>query len=180
MNVKTLCLGALSLGDRTGYDIKKLFEAAFSHFHSASYGSIYPALAQLEADGLVSCRTEQGSRHPDRKIYQLTPAGSSALLRELMTEPPAERFRSEFMVLMFFAHLLPTERLSQILAEVQERYAGAVGYLESILDAPQHTPGTRFTVEAGLTYYRAMLDFLARRGPELLQAHASGGPAPTA
>ena len=68
MNVKTLCLGSLCLMDGTGYDIKKLFEAAFSHFHSASYGSIYPSLNQLLLEGLIARRVEPGERHPDRKV----------------------------------------------------------------------------------------------------------------
>ena len=173
MNVKTLCLGALSLGDRSGYDIKKLFESAFSHFHSASYGSIYPALAQLEQEGLVSGHLEPGARHPDRKIYCLTPAGRAALQAELNVAPPTEQLRSEFMVLMFFAHLLPAERVAAVLGEVRKRYSGALAYLESILDLPGHTPGTRFTVQAGIAHYSAMLDFLALRGPELLRDQAT-------
>lgn len=176
MNVRTLCLGALSLGERSGYDIKKLFEAAFSHFHSASYGSIYPALVQLEQEDLVSSRLEPGARHPDRKIYSLTPKGHAALQAELIVTPPTEQLRSEFMVLMFFAHLLPAERLAAILDEVRERYTGALAYLESILDLPEHTPGTWFTVQAGIAHYRAMLEFLALRGPELLSDHGAQAP----
>ena len=172
MNVKTLCLGALCLGDKSGYDIKKLFEAAFRHFHSATYGSIYPALGQLEQDGLITGRMEPGARHPERKIYQLTTEGRAALEHELLAESPTEQLRSEFMVLTFFAHLLPTDRLAEILTEAQERYSGTLAYLESIVDLPDHTPGTRFTVRAGMARYRAMLEFLISQGPELLREHA--------
>ena len=56
MDVRTLCLGILSLGDATGYEIKKLVaEGSFSFFSEASYGSIYPALTKLTDEGLVSC-----------------------------------------------------------------------------------------------------------------------------
>ncbi len=49
MNVRTLCLGILSLGEASGYEIKKDVEdGLFSHFIEASYGSIYPALNQLQ------------------------------------------------------------------------------------------------------------------------------------
>jgi DNA-binding PadR family transcriptional regulator len=171
MNVRTLCLGALCLGDKSGYDIKKLFEAAFRHFHSATYGSIYPALSQLEQQGLIIGRTEPGARYPERKIYHLTSEGRQALEKELLAQSPTEQLRSEYMVLMFFSHLLPTERLAEILEEVRERYAATLRYLESILDLPEHTPGTRFTVQAGITRYRAMLGFLAEKGPEMLREH---------
>ena len=59
MNVRTLCLGILSLGEATGYEIKKGIEdGMFSHFIDASFGSIYPALTQLAAEGLLSVRAE--------------------------------------------------------------------------------------------------------------------------
>ena len=172
MNVKTLCLGALCLGDKSGYDIKKLFEAVFGHFQSATYGSIYPALGQLERASLIQGRVEPGSGHPDRKIYRLTEAGRAKLVQALLAESPTEQLRSEFMVQMFFAHLIPTERLAEILEEVRSRYADTLAYLESILDLPEHTPGTRFTVRAGITRYRAMLELLDKEGPGLLREHA--------
>ena len=54
MDVRTFCLGVLSLGDATGYEIKKQAEdGPFSHFYKAGFGSIYPALARLAADGAV-------------------------------------------------------------------------------------------------------------------------------
>ena len=53
MNVRTLCLGVLSFGEATGYEIKKeIEEGPFSHFIEASFGSIYPALTQLLGEGL--------------------------------------------------------------------------------------------------------------------------------
>jgi hypothetical protein len=45
VHVKTLCLAVLSMGDASGYEIKKLLEGPFRHIHEASFGAIYPALA---------------------------------------------------------------------------------------------------------------------------------------
>ncbi len=58
MNTKELCLGALFLGDASGYEIKQRFETTFSHFQQASFAAIYPALTRLKAEGLVSSRVE--------------------------------------------------------------------------------------------------------------------------
>ncbi|HEY3858944.1 MAG TPA: PadR family transcriptional regulator, partial [Gammaproteobacteria bacterium] len=60
MDVKDLCLGALTYGDATGYDLKKFFESTFSHCFLAGYGSIYPALAELTEEQLVVARTVPG------------------------------------------------------------------------------------------------------------------------
>ena len=44
MDVKTVCLGMLTDGEASGYDLKKKFESSFGHFFAAGYGSIYTAL----------------------------------------------------------------------------------------------------------------------------------------
>ncbi|MGD8308720.1 MAG: PadR family transcriptional regulator [Chromatiales bacterium] len=177
MNIRMLCLGALCLQDGTGYDIKKLFESAFSHFHSASYGSIYPALAQLEREGLVRHRSEPGARHPERKVYTATEEGRRAFVQALAHTPAMEQLRSDYLVTMFFAHLLPTDVLSAKLDEIEAQYRGELDYLESVKAIPGQSAGIRFTVEQGIVVYRAKLDHLRARRPTLLAEHRS---APTA
>ncbi len=172
MNVKALCLGALCLKDGTGYDIKKLFKEAFSYFHSASYGSIYPALTQLEQEGLIAMRVEAGERHPDRKVYSVTAAGREAFVEELVATEPTERLRSEFLVLMFFAHLLPNARLAALLDQVESEYRLTREVLESIYDCPTHTAGVRFTIGMGIAAMRAQLDYIAAQRESLLAHHA--------
>ena len=173
MNVKTLCLGTLCLMDGTGYDIKKLFEKAFSHFHSASYGSIYPSLNQLEQDGLISLRVEPGERHPDRKVYSITEAGREIFVGELVGTDPTEQLRSEFLVLMFFAHLLPTERLVELLDQVSKRYREVLNYLESLQGRTDNTAGIHFTIELGIATLQAKLDCIETNRAKLIAEHAN-------
>ena len=66
MNVRSLCLGILSTGEASGYEIKKdIEEGMFSHFIDASFGSIYPALTQLAGEGLVTVREQEQTGKPD-------------------------------------------------------------------------------------------------------------------
>lgn len=171
MHVKTLCLGALCLGDATGYDIKKLFEAAFNHFHHASFGSIYPALKQLEKEGFVSCRVEPGSRHPTRNLYSATDEGRAEFTTALAGTEPKEDVRSEFLVLLFFAHLLPTDILEQKLDQVEQRYESQLAYLEMLGRESDTTAGIRLTIEIGIAASRAKLDTLRRHRDALLERH---------
>lgn len=171
MNVKTLCLGSLCLMDGTGYDIKKLFEDAFSHFHSASYGSIYPSLNRLLREGLIELRVEPGARHPDRKVYSITEAGRRAFMEELVQTEPTERLRSEFMALLFFAHLLPGERLAELLDQACSHYREALAYLESLQGCDDNTAGIRFVVGLGTATLQAKLAFVESRRKELLENH---------
>src|SRR5690606_31134512 len=115
MDVKTLCLGVLSRGEASGYEIKKAFqEGAFSHFHQASFGSIYPALNALAAEGLVAVRAQAQDKRPDKKIYSLAPKGQTALLAALMAPPAPDAMRSDFLFILFFAQHLPAARVAQL------------------------------------------------------------------
>ncbi|MGH9557091.1 MAG: PadR family transcriptional regulator [Terriglobales bacterium] len=95
-------LGLLSLGPRSGYDLKKLVEGSIAHFWSESYGQIYPTLRRLEAERLVTRRREAGRGRPDRQVYALAPAGRRELERWLALPARFEPPRSELVLRMFF------------------------------------------------------------------------------
>jgi DNA-binding PadR family transcriptional regulator len=116
MDVKTVCLGMLTDGEASGYDLKKHFESTFAHFFAAGYGSIYPALSSLAAAGLVDCREIAQEGKPDRKVYQITSAGREHLLEALEKPAPSHKLRSEFLATMCFAHLMTPEQIEIVLA----------------------------------------------------------------
>ena len=97
MDVKTVCLGMLTDGDASGYDMKKCFESSFGHFFPAGYGSIYPALATLARNGLVEFELVPQDGKPDRKVYQITGKGREALSDGLSNPHPTHKIRSEFL-----------------------------------------------------------------------------------
>jgi PadR family transcriptional regulator, regulatory protein AphA len=108
MNIRTLCLGILSFTEASGYEIKKeIEEGMFSHFIDASFGSIYPALSQLNAEGLVTVRAEEQTGRPDKKVYSVTEAGRTALAKELLVVPARDKYKSEFLFEMLFKEMLP-------------------------------------------------------------------------
>ena len=106
MDVKTVCLGMLTDGEASGYDLKKQFESSFGHFFAAGYGSIYPALSALAEQGLVSCEEIPQEGKPDRKVYAITTEGRDFLLDALQNTSPCHKVRSEFLAMMCFAHLM--------------------------------------------------------------------------
>jgi DNA-binding PadR family transcriptional regulator len=174
MDVKTLCLGVLTEGDQTGYEIKHRFEEAFSHFFGASFGSIYPALAELSGHGLVSCQSVEQAKRPDKKVYSLTERGRRALLEELMTTPPRHKVRSEFLVLMYFAHLLPAARVAAIIDEMIAHWEPLVAELERCaagdVCALAPTPGMRFAAGYGRAVLGAALTYVRDHKAELVGA----------
>lgn len=117
MNVRSICLAILFCGDRTGYDIRKFStEGDFSFFVEASYGSIYPALNRLEAEGLVTCRHEAQDGKPARKVYSITQAGRASLLMELLQPHKPDVYRSEFLMISLFAGVMKPKDVEAAIA----------------------------------------------------------------
>ena len=160
MDVKTLCLGVLVLGDASGYEIKKHFEEGpFSHFHAAGFGSIYPALGALLADGLVTCTEMAQEGRPDKKVYSLTEAGRRAFRRELHKAPSPDSYRSEAIFMMFFGDLLDPDHLG----EVYQRHLAVNRAKVDCLSDPDCTVAGRnrkFVHGLGLAVSRAIVDYM--------------------
>lgn len=178
VNVKDLCLGALTFGDASGYDLKKFFETTFSHFCAAGYGSIYPALADLTTAGLVSCHAQPQHGKPERKIYQLTAAGRQAFLQTLQNTSPQHRVKSDFLMALYFAHLLPPKQLERLLD-------GRIAELERHLDLVQHAEhetqdkspqaaGPQFVCGFGRAVMTAARDYLCNHRHTLISAPRTG------
>ncbi len=68
-------LKLLAEGPRHGYELIRLLENQFLGLYAPSAGTIYPRLARMEADGLVS-HTQAGGR----KVYEITDAGRAELV----------------------------------------------------------------------------------------------------
>ncbi|MCD9142423.1 PadR family transcriptional regulator [Streptomyces albireticuli] len=67
-------LKLLDEAPRHGYEIIRLLEERFQGLYAPSAGTVYPRLAKLEAEGLVTHATEGG-----RKVYSVTDAGRAEL-----------------------------------------------------------------------------------------------------
>ena len=115
MDVKTVCLGMLTDGEASGYDLKKCFESSFGHFFPAGYGSIYPALATLARNGHVEFEQVLQDGKPDRKVYTITEKGREALIAGLANPNPSHKVRSEFLATLWFAQLMTDEQINDVI-----------------------------------------------------------------
>lgn len=161
MDIQTVCLGILSFGEATGYDIKRDFERTYRHFFAAGYGSIYPALGALARDGLLVCREEDGRGARRRKLYSLTNAGRRELRKRLADATPRHRVHSDFMMLMFLAERMDPARVDALIGE---RLDEVRAYLALIAEraprAGRRGQGAEFTRGLGLEVLRATARYL--------------------
>ena len=168
MDARTLCLAALSLGEASGYEIKKaLDEPPFNHFQDTGFGSIYPALTRLAQEGLVTGSAQAQERRPDKKVYSLTEAGRRHLCQSLLQPPAPDRLRSDFLFLLFMSDQMPRAHLGQV---IEQRIADIEAKLAHMDSCSEHVSdrGHRFVFELGRSYYRFLRDFLTRNKGWLL------------
>ncbi len=155
MNVRTLCLSILYNEDASGYDIRKMCtDEQFAYFVEASYGSIYPALAKLEEDGLVTSRTEQQEGKPARKVYSITDAGRDVFAEQLAEPLGEDMFRSPFLLFARFAHILPRALVEQRCNEFLSRSVDGRKRLEDAAGKYECNPADKWVIDYG----RAVLE----------------------
>jgi len=176
MDVKTVCLGMLTEGEASGYDLKKEFESSFGHFFAAGYGSIYPALNALARDGLVECRHIPQEGKPDRKVYKITPSGLEHLLAALENPCPSHKVRSEFLATMCFSHLMSSKQIETVL---DHRVKEMTDYLELFKEFETNCmedwpPGARFVLGFGQTMMKTMRQYIEDNREMLLDETKNG------
>jgi PadR family transcriptional regulator AphA len=170
MDIKTLCLGVLSLGEASGYEIKKFFEDGFSHFYVAGFGSIYPALAQLTGEGHVTCSDIEQPPRPAKKVYRITDSGLALFRRELAQGYPAHRVRSDFLLQLVVADFLPPERLDAVLTLRHQDLEAELQHIHDYCRQTPPAPGGQFALGYAQAVLQAGRDYIEQhRGALLVQ-----------
>ncbi|MEU8617032.1 helix-turn-helix transcriptional regulator [Streptomyces sp. NPDC048623] len=109
-------LKLLDEAPRHGYEVIRLLEERFQGLYAPSAGTVYPRLAKLEAEGLVTHATEGG-----RKVYSITDVGRAELAgRGGELADLEEEIR---------------ESVSELAAEIRDDVRGAAGKLRSEMRA---------------------------------------------
>ncbi|WP_320778891.1 PadR family transcriptional regulator [Streptomyces sp. CRN 30] len=103
-------LKLLDEAPRHGYEVIRLLEERFQGLYAPSAGTVYPRLAKLEAEGLVTHTTEGG-----RKVYSITDAGRAEL-----ADRSGELADLELEI---------RESVAELAAEIQADVRGAAGDL---------------------------------------------------
>ncbi|MET4805164.1 PadR family transcriptional regulator [Limibacillus sp. MBR-115] len=170
MDTKALCLAVLSRGEASGYEIKKSLESIpISALQEVSFGSIYPALNKLTEEESVVCRQETQTKRPDKKVYALTDLGMTRLIERLEQEPAPDRFRSDFLFTLSFAHFLEPSLVRRLIDDRIAFYETRIQEMEGC-DLTSATPGGRFVHGFGHAVYQGALTYLRQQRAELLAA----------
>ncbi|MCC6599022.1 MAG: PadR family transcriptional regulator [Alphaproteobacteria bacterium] len=172
MDTKTLCLGVLTYGESSGYDVRKRLEDDFRHFMDVSSNAVYPALKALEGENLVKSRIVKQSNYPDKKIYSLTDSGRTYFTEALQILPPRHKVRSQFLLLLLFAEMLPAARMREIMAErlaELEHWDKVCTTWRQGEESKIAGTGPHFVVDYALATIKAEMDFIQENTNRLVR-----------
>ncbi|WP_346897872.1 PadR family transcriptional regulator [uncultured Roseibium sp.] len=169
MSVRSLCLAILSFGDATGYEIRKeATEGRFCYFDDASFGSIYPALAKLTSDGLVTVQEEAQPGKPARKIYSITDAGREEFITTLCEPQAADTFKSPFLLVALYAEQVGPDVIHRAIERRKEQIRAELKHLTDHDDACPHK-GSDWAQSYGIACMSFTLGYLETHGDELIR-----------
>lgn len=116
MSYKYLVLGLLAERPMSGYDIKKHVKTVLGSITTASYGTLYPTLHKLLAEGDVEMQEVPQQGRPSKKVYYLTDQGKADLRKWLHQPAAADQVKREFLLKLYLAKHLEAPELRAMLA----------------------------------------------------------------
>lgn len=182
-------LGVLARKPSSGYDLIRYMEEPIGFFWHARRSQIYPELARLEEAGLVSHTVVEQQDRPDKKVYQITPAGLDTLRRWTTQPARAQPDRDEFMLKIYSLWLADPREALAMLHTRADYHARRLARYEEIqremerdwppearrLDSPKLAAYA--TLQRGIQYERSYADWcrwLARMMEEQLEHDSNG------
>lgn len=124
MSLRFGVLGLLRDHTMTGYDIYHYFGNVLSPMWFAQQSQVYRELGVLEKEGFVTSYIEPQTGKPDKRLYQITDSGVSALTSWVGTYDFSEslRHRDSFALRLFFTGQTP-QLLPKLLDKLEDYIA---------------------------------------------------------
>ncbi|MGH8984681.1 MAG: PadR family transcriptional regulator [Acidimicrobiia bacterium] len=151
-------LGFLHDGPMTGWDLLQRIQSGLARFWNITTSHVYRELRTLEQRGLVRAGPPEAR---DRRPFTITAAGRRAFAGWMNEEPGAEQLRFPLLVTLWFGRHLDPATLRGFLERSRAEHAERLALYESITagKAPDEA-GRRAVVQFGITYERALIDWL--------------------
>jgi DNA-binding PadR family transcriptional regulator len=156
-------LGLIFEQPQSGYDLRKVFTTTAMGSFSDSPGAIYPALARLEANGLILGTVAESASLRKRRVFEITPTGLEALKAWLMkpvTRDDIVRGIGDLMLRFAFMDRTAGEaRTIEFLREFADEIEGYLPSLQEFLSSHANAMplSSRLALGCGIQEYEMRL-----------------------
>ncbi len=133
--LKYAILGLINREPMSGYDITREFNSNnLANFWYAKHSQVYPELARLMEEGLVTCEIVIQGEKLEKKIYSITESGKHQLQEWLMKDEPLEPTPKDvFRLRMYFSDFMTPEQLKTHLTNQLQKHIQKKKYLDEIM-----------------------------------------------
>jgi DNA-binding PadR family transcriptional regulator len=168
--VRLPLLALLAKEPAHGYELKNRLEQIFGEaYPSPNIGQVYLTLQRLERAGLVLSQDVVQATRPNKRVYELTPAGREAVSAWLESPSDGPRVRDDFFMKLALGPLVgDIDRLGLINRQRRHYLAQMRGLSGLAADAADGNRVARLLVEGAMLHVQADLDWLERCQEELM------------
>jgi DNA-binding PadR family transcriptional regulator len=159
-------LAVIASEPRSGYGLKKMFNASPASVYQPSPGALYPALRRLEERGLLRAEQQVSSGRRAVRLYQVTDAGLAVYLewlrRPVVPETVAAELGQHLMRFSLMETYLERAEVIAFLADLGSALDGFVTGVERFAASRQATLGQHalLALEHGIATHRASLEWV--------------------
>jgi DNA-binding PadR family transcriptional regulator len=187
MSLRYALLGLLARESLTGYDLTKKFDSTIGFFWSAKHSQIYPELAALTKEGLVTFELVTQTSKPNKKVYTITDQGREALGAWVGDEGERRSVKDPLLMRVWSVGVVAPQELLPQLREARAEMDRRLAYIEKTetelkhlgIDAPSLANpalGPYLAMCCGRMQYVAYRDWLGETIATLETAIRAGAP----
>jgi DNA-binding PadR family transcriptional regulator len=167
--VRFALLALLAKGQAHGYELKQALEARLgAAYPPFNIGQIYVTLARLEKAGLIRGHDVEQSGRPNKRTYELTPAGHEAVAAWLEETSDEPRVRDEFFMKLALAQVTGMADPVGLINKQRRHYLNLMRATSRLAGIEQpENPFPRLLVEGAMLHLQADLDWLEKCQEEL-------------
>jgi DNA-binding PadR family transcriptional regulator len=168
--VRQPLLALLAKEPAHGYELKLALEQTFGQaYPSPNIGQIYVTLKRLEQDGLVRSQDVEQNSRPNKRVYELTPAGREELAAWVEEPTEGPRVRDDFFIKLVLAPMAGLADRMELINSQRRHYFGIMRNLTEMQAGMDRADATaRLLVEGAVLHLQADLDWLERCQEELV------------
>jgi DNA-binding PadR family transcriptional regulator len=171
--VRLPLLALLAKEPAHGYELKMRLEQILGEAYAdPNIGQVYLTLQRLERAGLVRSQDVVQAARPNKRVYELTPAGREMVDAWLEAPSDAPRIRDDFFMKLALGPLVGDIDRLGLINRQRRHYLAQMRELAGLgtgdTDSADGNPIPRLLAEGAMLHVQADLDWLERCQEELL------------
>ncbi|QCX28880.1 PadR family transcriptional regulator [Nocardioides jishulii] len=132
MSTSDALLALLEPAPAHGYTLKQDYDRWFAHKRPLAFGQVYATLTRLEKKGFVALADVEAGHGPDRRLYEITPDGVTALDAWVSTPQEPDLFATSTLYARLTVALLSGRDATQVLAGQREAHLTRMRELQKV------------------------------------------------